>query len=54
MALRIVNTTMLRRINELENTFKVWRPVHGVDAIKLRRLADEIQIVQGIFSNILE
>ena len=47
MSLRASSTTMLRRINELENTFKVWRIYTG-DSINLRKMADEICYIQGI------
>ena len=47
MSLRASSTTMLRRINELENTFKVWRIYTG-DFINLRKMADDICYIQGI------
>jgi len=48
MSLRAASTTLLSRINELETTFKVWR-IEKVNSTKLKRVADEISIIQGIF-----
>ena len=48
MSLRAASTTLLSRINELETTFKVWR-IEEVNSTKLKRVADEISIIQGIF-----
>jgi hypothetical protein len=45
-ALRASSKTLLRRINELENTFKVWKIYDEVDKNKLRTIAD-IKIIQG-------
>ena len=46
--LRASSTTLRRRFDELEKTFKVWR-IHGeVDSVRLRRLSDEICTIQGI------
>jgi len=46
-ALRASSTTLRRRIDELEKTFKVWW-IHGeVDSVRLRRLSDEICTIQG-------
>ena len=47
MSLRTSSTTLLSRIDELENTFKVWRIGGVVDYINLRRIADEIKFIQG-------
>ena len=47
MSLRTSSTTLLSRIDELENTFKVWRIGRVVDYINLRRIADEIKLIQG-------
>ena len=46
MSLRASSTTLRRRIDELENTFKVWR-IGEVDSTRLRRLSDEIHTIQG-------
>ena len=46
MSLRESSTTLRRRIDELENTFKIWR-IREVDSTRLRRLADEIRTIQG-------
>ena len=48
MSLRASSTTLRRRIDELENTFKVWRICGKVDSSRLRRLSDEICTIQGI------
>ena len=48
MALRAGSKTLLKRIDDLENTFKVWK-IKRVDSNKLRRIADEIQIIEGIY-----
>jgi len=45
MSLRESSTTLRRRIDELEKTFKVWR-ISDVDKNKLRTIAD-INIIQG-------
>ena len=45
MSLRASSTTLRRRIDELEKTFKVWR-IRRVDKNKLRTIAD-INIIQG-------
>ena len=47
MSLRASSTTLRRRIDELENTFKVWRICGKVDSSRLRRLSDEICSIQG-------
>jgi len=47
MSLRTSSTTLLSRIDELENTFKVWRIGGVVDYINLRRIVDEIKFIQG-------
>ena len=47
-ALRAGSKTLLKRIDDLENTFKVWK-IKRVDSNKLRRIADEIQIIEGIY-----
>ena len=47
MSLRESSTTLRRRIDELENTFKIWRISEVVDSTRLRRLADEIRTIQG-------
>ena len=47
MSLRESSTTLRRRIDELENTFKIWRIREVVDSTRLRRLADEIRTIQG-------
>ena len=47
MSLRESSTTLRRRIDELENTFKIWRIGGVVDSTRLRRLADEIRTIQG-------
>ena len=46
MSLRASSTTMRRRIDELENSFKVWRIRGRVDKNKLRIIAD-IGIIKG-------
>ncbi|XP_023342546.1 uncharacterized protein LOC111712217 [Eurytemora carolleeae] len=47
-ALRASSTTLRRRIDELEKTFKIWR-IHGeVDSVRLRRLSDEICTIQEL------
>ena len=47
MSLRASSTTLRRRIDELEKTFKVWR-IHGdVDSTRLSKLSDEIHTIQG-------
>ena len=47
MSLRASSTTLRRRIDELEKTFKVWR-IHGdVDSTRLRKFSDEIHTIQG-------
>ena len=46
MSLRASSTTLRRRIDELENTFKIWRIRGRVDKNKLRTVAD-IGIIQG-------
>ena len=51
MSLRESSTTLRRRIDELENTFKIWRIRKVVDSTRLRRLADEICTIQGITFN---
>ncbi len=48
MSLRAASTTLLSRINELETTFKVGR-IEKVNSTKLKRVADKISIIQGIF-----
>ena len=48
MSLRASSTTLRRRIDMIENTFKVWRIGGVVDSTKLRRIADEIKIIKGI------
>ena len=48
MSLRASSTTLRRRIDMIENTFKVWRIGGVVDSTKLRRIADEIKIINGI------
>ena len=50
ISLRAASSTMLRRIDELENTFKVWRVSGNLNDFEIRRLADEVRIIQGIFS----
>ena len=47
MSLRESSTTLRRRIDELENTFKIWRIQGVVDSTRLRRLSDEIHTIQG-------
>jgi len=47
MSLRASSTTLRRRIDELENTFKVWRIRGVVDSTRLRRVSDEIRTIQG-------
>ena len=47
MSLRSCSKTVRGRIDELENTFKVWRIGGVVDSTRLRRLADEIRTIQG-------
>ena len=51
MSLRVLSTTLRKRIDELENTFKIWRyeklRCTRFDSTRLRRLADEICIIQG-------
>ena len=47
MSLRASSTTLRRRIDKLEKTFKVWRIQGVVDSTKLRRLSDEILTIQG-------
>ena len=46
MSLRASSTTLRRRIDELENSFKVWRIRGRVDKNKLRIIAD-IGIIKG-------
>jgi len=46
MSLRASSTTLRRRIDELEKTFKVWR-IGEVDSTRLRRVSDEIHTIQG-------
>ena len=45
MSLRAASSTMWRRVNELENTFKVWRVSSKLDHTNIRRLADEVEIM---------
>ena len=47
MSLRTSSTTLRRRIDELENTFKIWRIDGEVDSSRLRKLSDEICTIQG-------
>ena len=47
MCLRAVNTNLHSLINQLEDTFKVWR-VGNVNSDKLMRVADEIQIIEDL------
>ena len=47
MCLRAVNTNLHSRINQLEDTFKVWS-VGNVNSAKLMRVADEIQIIEDL------
>ena len=46
MSIRASSTTLRRRIDELEKTFKVWR-IGEVDSTRLRRVSDEIHTIQG-------
>ena len=46
MSIRASSTTLRRRIDELEKTFKVWR-IGEVDSTRLRKLSDEIHTIQG-------
>ena len=47
MSLRASSTTLRRRVDKIENTFKVWRIGGLVDSAKLRRISDEIKIIKG-------
>ncbi len=46
MSLRVSSTTLLRWIDEIENTFNIWS-MDGADSTRLKRLVDEICTVQG-------
>ena len=46
MSLRVSSTTLLRRIDEIENTFNIWS-MDGAESNGLKRLIDEICTVQG-------
>ena len=51
MSLRVLSTTLRKRIDELENTFKIWRNerfgYEYFDSTRLRRLAEEIRTIEG-------
>ena len=45
MKLRLVNSTIWRRIDELDDTFKIWRIVATEDNLNL--FSDQVQIIKG-------
>ena len=52
MELRLVNSTIWRRIDELDDTFKIWSIVATKDNLKL--FSDQVQIMKGnIYNNSL-
>ena len=44
MELRLVNSTIWRRIDELDDTFKIWSIVATKD---FKLFSDQVQIIKG-------